>query len=208
MTDRRRVAVAVTALIIAAAGVALGAFESRIDASRIDRAIALGRAGDAAARQRFHDAYVVRVGDPELTRVEVVTEFRRVVLAAEQRSGFGDATFSRRDAENLLRPFRNTVSIVVYLRFPPQNAYRAMPDFQVVVYDRPPASGRLLPRDTRAVPQYVSGQLAPPGSPLLGGSVEATFDARRLDPRGIYLIGVGQQGRELRRIEVDFGRIE
>lgn len=208
MIHRLRPAAALTAVVIAAAGVATGAISRRIDASHVDRAIALGRARDGASRQRFHDAYIVRIGGPVVERLEVVTEFRRVVLAAEERAGFGAAAFGQREADRLLRPFRDTISVVVHLRFPPQNTYRAMPDLGVVIYDRGPASVRLLPRDTRPVPLYVDGQLAPPGSPLLGGTVEATFDARRLAPHGVYLVGVSEQGRELRRIAIDLGRIE
>jgi hypothetical protein len=53
-----------------------------------------------------------------------------------------------------------------------------------------------------------SRHLAPPGSPILGGFIEATFDARPLDRRAVYLAGIAEEGRETRRIAVDFSRIE
>ncbi len=196
------------AFLLLGAAVCLGAatpsLETSIDRPTIARAIALGRSHDAAALQRFHASYLIRLNDAPLDELEVVTEFRRVVLATQIKPN--DISWGPEQAQKMLRPFRGTVSLVLRVTFPPQNLYRAMPAFDLVLYDR--VRGTLRARDTRQMPQYIAGQLAPPGSPILGGLVEATFDAERLDRRAVYLAGIGEEGRELRRVEVDFSRIE
>ncbi len=184
-------------------------FDSNIGSAAIDRAVAIGRSS-GAVRQRFHDQYVVRLGDPILEQLEIVTEFRRVVLATEDHVRLADAAWGARQAEEMLRSRRGTISLVLRVAFSPRNVYREMPRFALVLYARPEARppGRLEPLDLIETPRYVSGQPAPPGTPILGGMVEAIFDARALDPRGVYLAGIALEGRELRRVELDFGRVQ
>ena len=85
-----------------------------------------------------------------------------------------------------------------------------MPRFDIVLYGRPQtaAARRIEPLDLLETPRYTSGQPAPPGTPILAGLVQATFGAAKLDPRSVYLTGITFEGRELRRVEVDFGQIE
>jgi hypothetical protein len=59
---------------------------------RSNEALVVGRRPDAE-RARFHSRYEFRVGDPTVERIEVITEFRRVVLAVEERVRFGDHLF-------------------------------------------------------------------------------------------------------------------
>jgi len=183
---------------------------TNIDAASIARAIALGRSPDRSARQQFHDAYFIRLNDPLLDQLEIVTEFRRVVLVTEDRAGAADSDWGPRQAADMLRPWRGRFALVLHVTFPPTNTYRAMPRFDIVLYGRPPtaAPARIDPLEVMETPRYVSGQPAPPGTPILAGLVEATFGAGRIDPRAIYLAGIAFEGRELRRVEVDFGRIE
>ena len=210
-----RVPRAAIAAVFAAAVLSAGAaparpFATNIDTVTIERAIALGRSTDAAARQRFHGAYVVRLNDSLLDSLEIVTEFRRVVLATEDRARAGDIDWGARQAADMLQPWRDKVALILHATFPPNNTYRAMPRFDIVLYGRPQAgaAGRIEPVDLLATPQYVSGQPAPPGTPILGGLVQATFAARALNPRAVYLGGIIFEGREVRRVEIDFGRIE
>ncbi len=185
-------------------------FVTNIDAAAINRAIAVGRSGDAAVRQRFHDAYFTRLNDPPLDRLEIITEFRRVVLATEDRVRAGDLSWGAKQAADMLRPWRDKVALVLYVTFPPTNVYRTMPRFDVVLYGRPRAQtpGRIEPLDLLETPRYIAGQPAPPGTPILAGMVQATFAAGMLDPRGIHLCGIVLEDRELRRVEIDFGRVE
>ncbi len=180
-----------------------------IDGAAIERAIAIGRSSPRAARQRFHDAYVIRLNDTLLDRLEIVSEFRRVVLATEDRIRAGDVGWGPRQAADMLQPWRGKISLVLHVTFPPNNVYRTMPRFDILLYAPPRAriAGRMEPLDLLETPKYVSGQPAPPGTPILGGIVEATFAASAVDPLGVSLAGIEFEGRELRRVEIDFGRV-
>lgn len=199
-------ALAAAAAVITAASAPLGAFETFIDGRAIGRAIAIGRS-DQLKRSLFHQAYTIRIGDPVVSRVEVVTEFRRVVLAAEERARLGDALWGAREATEALRPFRGTVAIVAQVTFHPQNRYVSVPPFDLVIYQRAPGTPPLRALDVRALPRLPPG-LAPPGSAMLGATVTATFDARSLDRFGSYLAGIFQEQREILRVPIDLGRME
>ncbi len=186
-------------------------FRPHIDGITIERAVALGRSRDPAVRQRFHDAYVIRLNDALLDRLEVVTEFRRVVLETEDRVRAGDIDWGPRQATDMLRPWRDKLAVALYVNFPPDNVYRAMPRFDIVLYGRPRSAqaGRTIhPIDLLETPRYIAGQPAPPGTPILAGTVQATFAARPLDAGGVYLAGIVMEGREVRRVEIDLGRFE
>ncbi len=196
---------------LCAAGLAASQpFAVNIDAAAIERAVALGRSTNAAERQRFHDSYIIRLNDPLLDRLEIVTEFRRVVLATEDRVREGDVDWGPQQAAAMLRQWRDKITLVLHVTFPPANTYRTMPPFDLVLYgrSRTGAARPLEPLALLATPQYVSGQPAPPGTPILAGIVDATFAARSLDPRAVYLAGIRFEGRELRRVELDFGRLQ
>jgi hypothetical protein len=208
------VAIAAISAVLAVCGAApppsAPRFAASIDAAAIARAVALGRSSDPAARQRFHDAYVIPLNDSLLDRLEVVTEFRRVVLATEDRARAGDVDWGPRQAADMLQPWRDKITLILHVSFPPNNTYRVMPRFDIVLYGRPQtgAARRIEPLDLLETPRYIADQPAPPGTPILAGVVRATFGTRDLDPRSVYLTGLAFEGRELRRVEVDFGRIE
>jgi hypothetical protein len=145
-------------------------FKTGLTTVDIERAIELGQSPGSEASQRFHDAHVILIGDPVLDRLEIVTEFRRVVLRTEDRVRLAAITWGPRQAAEMLRPWRARVSLVLHVTFSPRNVYYTMPRF--------------------------------------GGMVEATFDASALDHRGVYLAGIDLEGREVRRVELDFGRVD
>jgi hypothetical protein len=209
------------AVILALAGTAaitpaaVVAFETSIGIGAIKRAIDIGRSPGSESLRDFHDGYVIPLGDRLLDRLEIVTEFRRVVLETENRVRFADMRWGPEQAEAMLRPWRGKVSLLLYVTFAPNNTYRAMPRFGIVLYARPPTSGAQVrqasaiePIDLVETPRYISGQPAPPGTPIMAGIVEATFAARMLDPRGAYLAGIFLEDRELRRVDVDLAGIE
>jgi len=205
------VALAVAGLTAATGAAVAPGFQPNIDSAAIDRAIALGQSRDPDALQRFHDGYVIRLNDVLLDRLEIVTEFRRVVLETEGRARVRDPEWGPKQAVDMLRPWRDKVTLSLHVTFPPNNVYRTMPRFDLVLYGRPGAAHAgipMQPLDLLETPRYVSGQPAPPGTPILAGIVQATFAARPLDPRGVYLAGIAMEGRELRRVEIDFGRLE
>ena len=159
------------AAIVATACPVASAIELGISRPEIDRAIRISRQ-DEAERQRFHTIYIIRFAHPTVDSFEVITELRRVVLAAEGRARFGNVRFEARDAEQMLQPWRGRVSIVAHLRFHPQNALVAVPAYEMSLAD--PASGRdILPLDIKRTPILAN-------TLITGADIEAVFDAALL----------------------------
>lgn len=181
--------------------------QTNIDARAVEEAVRLGRSQDAGRLAAFHAAYRIPVDDAIIRQVEIVTEYRRVVQMTEERAGLRDLTWDAARAARELAPARGLASVVLDLQFSPQNTYRSMPSYSVAIYRRGPASSPIPPVDSATTQAYVSGQPAPPGTPILAARVEASFDASTLDPQGQYLLAVFLAGREVRRIPIDFGSV-
>src|SRR5262249_45572011 len=79
--------------------------------AEMERALSIGRASDSE-RARFHQPYVVVLNDPTVDQIDVLTEFRRAVLFAEEQIRHGDHMFGLRQAEPALRPWHGKVTIV------------------------------------------------------------------------------------------------
>lgn len=171
----------------------------------MERALAIGRRPSSdAIRAEFHRPYVLRVDGATLDyisveRIEVVTEFRRLVLIAEQHAGLNDG-FGRsgfREVDEALQPWRGRLSIVAYLRFATVN--RVIPVL--------PAVGLVLegtrdiaPTDIR--PTALPGAGTPPGE-----RIEAIFDATAIGQARLGVV-LRYNASELARVAVDFARLE
>lgn len=188
--------------VLAAGPPAAAPIEIGLDRAAIAEAVRLGRSGGRTAHSTFHAAYRIALNDPIVRHLEVVTEFRRVVLLTEEREGAGDASWDVAQAMAAARSFRGRVELVVQLQFGPQNTYRSMPAYGLVLYDRVEGAAQ-QPLDALLTPAYVGGQPAPTGTPILSGTVAATFDAGRLAPDGHYLAALLLDGREVRRVPVN-----
>jgi hypothetical protein len=184
---------------------AAGSIQVGLDPSAVAEAVRLARSSDAAALDSFHAGYRLLIDDPVVRRIDVLTEFRRVVQLTEEREGLRDATWNATRAESAARAFRGLLELQVFLQFSPKNTYRTMPAYSVVLYDRSRAA--IVPIDSRTTQAYVGAQPAPPGTPILAGTLTATFDATRLDPSGRYVAGIFLEGREVRRLEVDLASL-
>ena len=87
----QRVAAALTAAALAAIATArTGAVDLRLDPGTITQALSLGQTTIVSDLTRFHQPYRLDVSRPPVDYVEVVTPFRRVVLAAQARARAGD----------------------------------------------------------------------------------------------------------------------
>src|SRR5215831_20530968 len=108
-------------LIAAALGVLL---VSPMGGPDIERALSLARARDAD-RQQFHRRYLVDLPGPAVTQIEIITEFRRLVIIAEEHVLRGDSMFTRglRAAEEAIKPVRGIVTIKAQVRFNPLNTF-------------------------------------------------------------------------------------
>jgi hypothetical protein len=177
----------------------------------MERALATARATWLSSdqdRARFHDAYIFRltgvtVDYVVIDRIEVITEFRRLEVIGEAHARLND-NFGRaglRDAHQALRSWRGRVAIVVHMQFRPTTRYiTGVPSIEVSIGDR----DRLLPIQTRSDGIYNSSDF---GSALVGGTVEALFDAHAVG-QGRRPVVLRWNDLELVRQPVDFGSLE
>jgi len=199
----------------------LFAFDATLDAEAIQQALAIGQSRLAQDHERFHRPYRVTVGKPPVDWIEIVTPFRRIVLAAEAKAAAGDRRFGQRQALEIAAASRDQMDVRVELSFHPLNTFVGVPEYQVALQrgsdtprdpisiDRIPRFGPRVPGPTVPVP---TGPVLPSGSqPMLGGTLIAHFDMTGLAQAGAYdvvILDVAEKGTrpasELARARVDF----
>jgi hypothetical protein len=195
------IATAAVALAVTAQP-ALRALETDLSDQQIERALRLGR-NTAAERERFHRRYVFPadgrtpvVNGLQLESIEVISEFRRMELIAEEHARIND-TFGRaglRDAKQALAPWRGNVSIVARVRVIGATNMVSVPRLEVTL-DSLPAAGPVLRRD-------ISNDAA-----LVGGEIETPFDAAVVGET-TRTVAVLWNDRLLGRVRVDFRSID
>jgi hypothetical protein len=177
-------------------------------ASDIDRALAIARARDSE-RQQFHGRYVFDLKDPAVTQIEVITEFRRLVVIAEDHVLRGDWMFTRglRAAEQALAPTRGMLTLRAQVRFNPLNVFVVLPDYALAVGS---PAGALQPVDTQVMPQYSTPFKTRQGktqTSLVGATLEATLPSEAIGQLA-RPVAVTLDGKEVTRATVDFSRFE
>jgi hypothetical protein len=193
------------------AWLALCAIQVDIDRTAIDEAASVARDRRANASPRFHARYIDLPGGPKVARLEIVTEFRRAVLFAEERSRQGDFTWTATTIERALAPHRGRLSIVVEIRLPPVNILVRPPTYAAALSTRDdgsdvePKSGGIRPIDTRTTPIFPPG-VSEPGTPMQGARFELDFDGRALDPNGRYVLIVFEEETRLDPMTIDLSR--
>src|SRR5262245_56031380 len=120
-----------TAAVALASLVATHAFDVTLGPTDLTEAVDLGRTGIDARRTEFHRPYRLPIGQPPLDFVEVVTPFRRIVLAAEARLRAGERLFGQREALEVLEPSPEALDLRLELTFHPQNAFIGVPLYDV-----------------------------------------------------------------------------
>ena len=163
-----------------------------------------------AARAQFHESYRVPVKDATIEQVQVITEFRRFVLASEEQALRGNWMLSRggfdskgRTLRDILRPWRGQVSIRASLRFHPHNSYSMLPAIDILI-----GEPSFLPLDVSRVP--IMSSLPPSGvgfGSMTGATIETFFNAASLQDR-VLPVKIVFEGRELVRAPVDFSKLE
>jgi hypothetical protein len=161
------------------------------------------------ARARFHESYRIPVKDATVERVEVITEFRRFVMASEEQALKGNWMLARggfdskgRTLRDILQQWRGQVSIRTSLRFHPHNAYSMLPAIDVLI-----GEPSFLPLEVSRNPIM---NTPPDGSlfaPMTGASVEAFFNAASFHDR-VLPVKIVFEGKELVRVPVDFSKLE
>ena len=191
-----RLACAAVALVVSMSG------------NDIERALAMARARDAE-RQQFHSRYLFNLTDPAVTQIEVITDFRRLVMIAEDHVLRGDFMFTRgvRGGEEALAPTRGTLTLRAQVRFSPLNTFAALPDYALAVGG---PSGSLVRVDTSATPQMstpIKNRQGKTLSSLLGETLESNLPASGVG-QAQRLVVVTLENKEVARVTIDFGRLE
>ena len=183
-----------------------------------DFARALNLAGSSESiRAQFHAPYIVPFKDATVEQLEVITELRRLVLAAEEQLQAGNWMLGRggfdqkgRTLKDLLKPLSGQVSIRARLRFHPHNSYVALPAFDILlgeptlVAEQTMRTPLISPASREGKPVSGDGK---PRDFIYGATIETTFDARSINDR-MLPVRLVSEGKELARAVVDFSRID
>ena len=171
----------------------------------IDRALKLAQTLEQK-RALFHAPYLVRVNDATVEQIEVITEFRRYVLTAQEQLRQGNWLFVQgvRNVKEQLRPWRDRMSLVARLRFHPQNTLMMVP-----IYDITIGQPAVVPVDIVRTPitALLSGKKGDFNTPLMGATIEAIFDTTSLDPAA-RLVSVSLAAQPVATATIDFARLE
>jgi hypothetical protein len=175
----------------------------------ISRALNLANASQAV-RSVFHQPYVVTLTDATIEQIEVVTEFRRFVLAAERELESGNWMLGRggtdqkgRTLKDLLRPSSGHVVIRARLRFHPLNVFVDLPQSDILLGE-PTLLAIATVRTPHVAPASTDAKTRPI---VLGATIETAFNAPSVKNR-ILPVRVMSEGREIGRVVVDFSRLD
>ncbi len=214
---------AIAVVLLSAIGVC--AAELDLDPRTVLDAIALGQSSLEGDRLRFHRPYRFEVSRPPLDAIDIVTPFRRVVIAAEVRAVAGDRRFGQRDGLAVAARYPRQISVHAEFTFHPQNVLVLVPRYTVQWLTA--AGRRIEPAFAESAPRYftktgpsslpvfppAAGVVPPslPGRslPMLGATVVAFFDGVGLqkpeDPAREVVIE--EAGQQVARLPIDLARL-
>ena len=128
------------------------AVQLTLDRRAIEEAIYIGQSRIESERTRFHVPYRVRVTQPPIDWIDVITPFHRVELAAETNARSGRRQFGQQEAQEILRGVSDQIDLLIEMTFHPLNTFVAVPPYQVEVIL--PGGRRLGPRRIDRFPRF------------------------------------------------------
>jgi hypothetical protein len=212
-----RAAAAITCM--ACGVVSIDAVQLTLDRRAIEEAIYIGQSRIESERTRFHVPYRVRVAQPPIDWIDVITPFHRIELAAEMNARSGRAQFGQREASDTLRDMPKQIDLLVEMTFHPLNTFVAVPSYQVDVIlsggrrlvpqriDRHPRFGPRPESPGPALPTPNASSAFGGGQPVVGGTITAALDGSALDPNQRVEVAVLDGKTELAHVTVDLGRM-
>jgi hypothetical protein len=195
------------------------AVQLTLDRRAIEEAIYIGQSRIESERTRFHVPYRVRVTQPPIDWIDVITPFHRVELAAETNARSGRRQFGQQEAQEILRGVSDQIDLLIEMTFHPLNTFVAVPPYQVEVIL--PGGRRLGPRRIDRFPRFGPRPESPGpalptpsaslvfggGQPVVGGTMLAPLDGSMLDPKQRVDVVVMDGKTELARAAVDLGQM-
>jgi hypothetical protein len=200
-----RWALAVT-IVTLAAHASLAALDTDISDADIRRAIEVAIGSDTV-REQFHARYRIAVQDATVEALEVITEFRRFVLASEEQLASGNWMVARggydangRTLKQMLEGSKGRVSIKARLRFHPHHSYASLPGAEILLGDP-----SYLAIDHVTTPLIGWSEVGVSAG-LTGSVLEVSFNAPSIEDR-VLPVGIVFDGKEILRTTVDFSRL-
>jgi hypothetical protein len=192
-------------LLVVLAGAGGAAIGIDLTPQQIESALTIARSSETE-RTAFHAPYIRVLDDAVIERVELISEFRRVVLMAEDRGRTGDRMFgySALQAQKALAPWNRRLSVVARLRFHPQNTYVDVPPAEIILDAIGGERARIgvLKEPITSLPSLKPNDRLP----VLGARVEGVFDASQLhDGTRAFIIRL--EGKDLARVTFDLGNL-
>lgn len=181
----------------------------------IERAQQMARSRDSE-RAQFHRRYVFDLTDDTVAQLEVITEFRRLVLTTEEHLRLGDQMFSRglRAAEAAMAPTRGLATFKARLRFHPQNTFADNPPFKLALGPAAAPGGAarapLAALDTQVTSEHslpFKDRGGKSVTALIGATLQSDIPTSRIG-EGVRPLGVMLDGKEVARVPVDFGHLD
>jgi hypothetical protein len=201
------------------------AIQAALDTRALQEAVAIGQSRLTGERERFHAPYALMVAKAPVDYVDVITPFRRIVLAAQAQAEIGNRSYGQRDALETLAAAPDILEFDIELTFHPLNTYIGVPDYRVALVPPGGTTPRIEPESLDRIPRFgprVSGMPLPHarpgglipaqgrdrgGQPMLGGTVVAQYDLMALDANGRYDLMISEAGTELARVRIDLERL-
>jgi len=165
-----------------------------------------------AARARFHASYITAIRDSIIRDIEVMTEFRRTVMATEDALKRGDwavahgtSSLGGRSIADIVAPWRRMVTVVANLQLPAMHTYVTIPRCEVTV-DGTPILAAVDRRTTplSSLPYSSRGTMV---TSLVGATIEADFDAGPVGQTSRSVV-VTCDGKDVARAVIDFSRLQ
>jgi len=205
------VRILLTAALVALWLPAADAVNVALTQSDTQRALRLAGATETA-RAQFHSPYVIAVKGSGIREMQVLTEFRRTVLAAEDALKRGDwavaqgaRSLTGHSVDDAVKPWRGKVTITADLQLEAMHTYVAVPNCEVMMGGMPVVPSidrRTSPRSS--LPYSNRGTMT---TSLVGAVLEADFDATAVGTTSRDAV-VMCEGRDVARTTIDFSRLE
>lgn len=203
-----RLILAVVSAVLVLVSVRVAGLTEVMTDSDVARALNIAN-GSETARARFHAPYRVVIDDPMIHNLEIITEFRSFVFAAEDQVKAGNWMMARggydskgRTIKTLLRPRIGQVSIRAQLQFHPHNNYTTLPAFDILLGDP-----TLLAINSSRTPVLMAGTDGGLSSGISGATIETFYNAPTIADRALPL-RLLFEGKEVARVGVDFSRVD
>jgi hypothetical protein len=182
-----------------------------LSAADTQRALAAA-GGTDAARAQFHKPYIFAITGSMIHEIQVLTPFRRTVMAAEDALKRGDWAVAHgaraldgRSVADSVKPWERKVTLVANLQFDGLHTYVSVPRCEVILDGLPVLTS--LDRRTTPLSSQPFSSRGTTTTSLVGAVIEADFDAEGVAQTSRSAVVICN-GKDIARASIDFSRLE